>query len=850
MLLKTSLRSFFAHKGRLALSLIAIALSVGFVSGTLVFSNTATKTVDSLFSSTVSDVSVIQTPAKHGIGPSTGTPLTMPASMLQKVDTLPGVKTALGKISVNNAALINPKTNKVAGPFGGASAIIGAWGRDPRSPLKITSGRAPSGPDDMLVDADTAKKSGLHLGSPVRVINSLGTFDYTVSGIASFTTTNPGSAMAFLQRSTAEHDLLGATGVFTSIEVYGDGHVSNNRLKSEITPVIGRGYQAKTASEQEANSTKDTSSFLSFVKAVLLGFATIAVVVGGFLIINTFSMLVTQRTREIGLLRALGAGRRQVNRSVLIEALLLGVVGSTLGMFAGLGVAFLLAQLMTPAGIPMSSSLVFDRTVPIASYGVGIVITVLSAWLPARRASRISPMAALSEHGISSDKAANRKRIVIGLLVTILGAAALVEGAVKSSKPLVETGAVFLLVAFVVLGPLLATGIIGVLGRVLPALFGASGKLAQLNAVRNPRRTGATAAALTIGLCLVTGFSVESSSLVASTNSQVAKSLGADYLVTTGPTNGLTPAMLDATRNTPGIDHVTEEKYVLATITTGKVSQNFTLTAVSPSITRDFHAQVVAGSLQSVNEGAVTVDQTFAKNFNLKVGDEMTIDYGKGHVQKVPIGVITAKNNPFFDRQIYIGISTLAKALPATLIPPDNVFLCMAANGADKDKTYDALQHSLRAYPMATVQDHAGFNQMFRDNVNALLYIIYALLALAISVAVLGVINTLALSVVERTREIGLLRAVGLSRVQLRRMIRLESVTIAVFGALIGTCLGLAWGIAFQHANRKQGMGVLSVPVTTIAMVLVLSAVVGLVAALVPAFRAGRMNILRAIAAD
>lgn len=852
MLLKISLRSFLAHKGRMVLSLIAIALSVGFVSGTLVFSNTATSTSDKLFASTASDVSVTQTPAKQVIGPNMRmNPLSVPASTVQKVAAQPGVKIALGEISVGNADLVNPRTSKVAGPYDGAPALVGAWVSSPRTSLKITSGNAPSGPKQMMIDADTAAKSDLHLGDPVRVINGRGTFDYTISGLATFTTANPGSAMAFLDVPTAQHDLLGKTGLFTSIDVYGDGSASNDRLKTEISGVLGEGYDVKTAAEEKAHNAADIGTFLTFMKAALLGFAGIALLVGGFLIINTFSMLVAQRTREIGLLRALGGGRRQIIRSVLIEALLLGVIGSTLGMLAGLGVAMLLIQLMAPAGIPISNSLDIGADVPIASYAGGIVVTLLASWLPARRAGRISPMAALSEHGALDDMAANRQRNLIGLLLAVVGAGTLVGGAVTAQQGLVATGAAVLLIAFVVLGPLAATRVIGMLGEVLPPVFGASGRLAQLNAVRNPRRTSATAAALMIGLCLVTGLSVESASLVSSSDAQVAKTLGADYLVSPGSAGGLTSAMLAAATRTPGIDHVTAEKFVLTTITTGDgKSRNFTVKAVTPSITRDFRVPVSAGDMEALTRGGVSVDQDFAKEHNLKVGDKLTIDYGKGYTQAVPIGVITAEGNPFFDSQIYIGIPTMAEVLPAQLTPPDAGFLCMAVSGADKDKTYQALQDSLSAYPMVTVQNHAGFNQTFQKSVDALFGIIYGLLALAIIVAVLGVINTLALSVVERTREIGLLRAIGLSRRQLRRMIRLESVVIAVFGALIGTALGLAWGIGFQRASRTQGMSVLSVPFGTIVAVLLLSAVVGLLAALLPAFRAARMNVLKAISTE
>jgi putative ABC transport system permease protein len=409
---------------------------------------------------------------------------------------------------------------------------------------------------------------------------------------------------------------------------------------------------------------------------------------------------------------------------------------------------------------------------------------------------------------------------------------------------------VLTLIGFVVLGPVLATVVIRGLGAALPALFGPSGKLAQRNAMRNPRRTGATAAALMIGLAVVTGVSVISSSMVRSTNAQIDDALGADYLVQ-GDQTGLTPAMLKAAEAAEGIAHITEEKHLPATLTAPDGESNdFTVVAVSKSFTKDFHFPVKDGNGDNAISRGISVDENYADLHHLRIGDKLEIDYGDGHRQSVPVEVITTAGSTLFDKQFYIGIPTVARAIPAAEMPADTGFYGAAASGADKDKTYDALQKALDDYPQLTVQDQAGFKELYLHQVNTLLYLVYALLGLSIIVAVLGVINTLALSVVERTREIGLLRAIGLSRRQLRRMIRLESVVIALFGALLGTGLGLCWGISTQRLMKGQGLQLLSVPVVTIAAVLALSAVVGLLAALVPAFRAGRMNVLGAIASD
>ncbi|WP_371497378.1 FtsX-like permease family protein [Kitasatospora sp. NBC_00374] len=836
------------------LSLIAVVLSVAFVSGTLVFANTATSTFDKLFASTASDLSVQRPTDEDAGGPPSGAKArTVPVATVSQLAGLPGVKSALGQVLTQTSALIDPVANKEIGPTQGAPTITANWTDSPRNSVDITSGHVPQGAGDLVLDADTAKKAHLGLGSPIRIINDTGSHDFTITGIATFRTTNPGAALAFLDTATAQSTLLGQS-AYTSVELFGDGSRTDEQLKSAALAALGNDFQAKTAAEQKADGAKGVGSFLDFMKYVMLGFAGISLLVGGFLIINTFSMLVAQRTREIGLLRALGGSRKQVNRSVLIEALILGLLGSTLGLAAGLGLAVLLIQLMKLAGMNLdASSLEITWSVPVASYLVGILITVLAAWIPARRASRISPMAALRDHGTPAEASANRIRSIVGLVLTGLGVVGLVvaglaDKAADGGLPL-AAGVVLTLVGFVVLGPLLSTGVVRVLGAALPALFGPAGKLAQRNAMRNPRRTGATAAALMIGLAVVTGASVVTNSMVTSVNAQIDRSVGADYIVTAHGI--LTPAMADAARGTSGLKALVEERALPVTFTTpdGKHTET-QLLAVTPNFAEAFRMPVASGQAENVFTGGVSVDENFAKDHNLKAGDPVTVDYGQGRTQSLPVAAVTQLGNSFFDKQFYTSVDTVTKVVPAAELPSDQVMFGTAAAGADKAQTLAALQKSLEAYPQVKVQDQAGLKDLVQSQVNQLLYMVYGLLGLAIAVAVLGVINTLALSVVERTREIGLLRAIGLSRRQLRRMIRLESVVIAVFGALLGCGLGLGWGVTARKVLADQGLDVLTVPTGTIVFILVASAVIGLLAALVPAFRAGRMNVLAAIATD
>ncbi|MFD4661184.1 ABC transporter permease [Kitasatospora sp. NPDC058444] len=855
MLLRTSLRSFFAHKGRMALSLIAVVLSVAFVSGTLVFSNTATGTFDRLFAATASDVSVQPPkPAEDEEQQAAVKVPTVPVPLADRVAAVPGVKKAIGQVMVGNAVLVDPATNKLVGPTTGAPTLLGNWTDTPRNPVTITSGHEPRNSGELVLDADTAKKAKLGLGDKVRVENGGGRHDFTIAGIATFSTTNPGAALGFLDTPTAQQVLLGEQ-AYTSIEAFGDGSRSDERLKAEAAAAVGGGYQVKTAAEQKEENTKQVGSSLDFMKYAMLGFAFVSAIVGAFLIVNTFSMLVAQRTREIGLLRAIGGSRRQVNRSVLVEALILGVLGSTLGVAAGLGVAVGLIKLMNALGMDLKAAdLRIGPDVFVAGYALGIVVTLVAAWFPARRASRISPMAALRDHGTPAEGRANLVRTVVGLLLTAGGGALLVLGAraekAATGGQYLGLGVVLTLVGFVVLGPLLASAIVRVLGAALPAVFGPSGKLAQRNAMRNPRRTGATAAALMIGLALVIASSVFSSSAVTSASAQIDRSVGVDYIIAGGRT-GVTPEMVDIVRRTPGIDHVTTQEFFPAKVQLADGRKPKTeLTAVPPAFFgTDFRPTVKSGAVDAIGRGSLGIGEAFAKDNNLKVGDQVTVDYGKGRTQTLPVGAVFAKGELFGDGS-FVAMDTMAKVVPAAEQPPVWTFFAKASAGADVARTLTALQDGLKEYPQLTIKDQAGYKELVQSQVNTLLYLIYGLVALSITVAVLGVVNTLALSVVERTREIGLLRAIGLSRRQLRRMIRLESVVIAVFGAVLGTGLGLAWGVTAQGVLRDQGLGTLSVPTTMVAITLVSSVLIGLFAALVPAFRAGRMNVLAAIATD
>ncbi|MFE5908405.1 ABC transporter permease [Streptomyces wedmorensis] len=854
--LKTSMRNFFAHKGRMALSAVAVLLSVAFVSGTLVFTDTMNTTFDKLFAVTASDVTVSPTNADPSDEtPDTGRPESLPASLVEKVRKAEGVKDAQGSVASLAVTVVDARDKNV-GPTSGAPTIAVNWSPYELRSVELTAGHEPRGPTDVVVDRDTADKHGLKLGDKLRTIAATGDFTTTISGIVDFKVTNPGATVVYFETAAAQRGLLGKEGLFTQVMVDAEPGVTDDALKANVAAALGDGYDLKTAAEAADAGREDVAGFLDVMKYAMLGFAGIAFLVGIFLIVNTFSMLVAQRTREIGLMRAIGSSRKQVNRSVLIEALLLGVVGSVAGVAAGVGLAIGLMELMSSMGMELSTDdLTVKWTTPAVGLALGVLVTVLAAYVPARRAGKVSPMAALRDAGTPADGKAGRVRGAIGLLLTGAGAAALwtaTRAAEAGPGSLwLGLGVVLSLLGFVVVGPLLAGGVVRALGVVVLRVFGPVGRMAERNALRNPRRTGATGAALMIGLALVACLSVVGSSMVASATEELDRSVGADFIVQNATGQPVVPQAQAAVEKVPGLDHVTEYKWVDATITDPKGGTfEHGLAATDPTYPQDLRRETVAGRLTDAwGPGAMSVGSDYATEHGVKVGDTLTVAFAHGETVRLKVVAITSDKSNVDKGAMYTALSTAAKALPADRMPQSALLLASARDGQDA-QAYQAVKDALAPYPQYKVSNQADYKEDLKDQVGQLLNIVYGLLALAIVVAVLGVVNTLALSVVERTREIGLMRAIGLSRRQLRRMIRLESVVIALFGALLGLGLGMGWGTAAQKLLALEGLGVLEIPWPTILTVFVGSAFVGLFAALVPAFRAGRMNVLNAIASE
>ncbi|MEU4998068.1 FtsX-like permease family protein [Streptomyces sp. NPDC021622] len=852
-MLKATLRSFLAHKGRLLLSALAVILSVAFVAGSLIFSDTVARTFDRLFASTSADVTVEPKEDLDEAIPSGQTP-TIPASLADRVSKVDGVARTRIDAAVDNITVVDSE-NESVGPTTGAPTIATNWLVTDRSPVELTSGHAPRGKDQALLDADTADKKDVEIGDTLTVLAAPGSFKVEVVGIVTFTTTNPGAALVYLDTPTAQRELLGDKDAATGISVDAAAGVSDTVLKRRVAAELGSGYDLKTADEQADSAASELGGFLDVIKYVMLGFAGIAVLVGIFLIVNTFSMLIAQRTRELGLLRALGADRRQVRRSVLTEAVLLGAVGSTVGLAVGIGLAAGLIELMGLLGMNLKSTeMVIGWATPVASYVVGVGVTFVAAYLPARRAAQVSPMAALADAEIAGVGRPLKVRAVIGSVVALAGAAALVGCATSektsSAASLLGLGLVLTLIATVIAGPLLVRPVIRVLGGAFPAVFGSIGRMSQRNALRNPRRTGATAAALMVGLALVTGMSVASASMTKSFDQQIDRTLGADFVVQNSNFIPFSKEITQKVRDTEGAGLVVRQRFtpVKVAMPDGKSVET---TAAGYDKRLDDVARityVAGGSAQALAPGNIAMERDFADKHEVRVGEKLPVEFPGGRRTELTVGALTDQEGAEgfgVEGGLFFGIGTVEEYVPGG---QESAVYVNAAPGTEPDALRDRLEKSLDPYPQVQVRDQADYKELIREQIAVMLYLVYALLGLAIIIAVLGVVNTLALSVVERTREIGLLRAIGLARRQLRRMIRLESVVIAVFGALLGLALGLVWGVSAQQVLALQDMKAFAIPWSTVIAVVLGSVVVGLAAALLPALRASRMNVLAAIA--
>ncbi|MFE3035920.1 ABC transporter permease [Streptomyces canus] len=840
---RTALRNVLAHKARLAMTVLAVMLGVAFVSGTLVFTNTISEAYQKSSAKGFDQVDVAVTAkSEKDKGNTIGRSHELTQPLLDKSAAVPGAANAIGVVSGFTA--IADKDGKLIG--GGFQSQGGNYygTKDPRYPL--AEGAAPHGADQVAIDSETAKRAGYKVGDTVRISVDGPVLKPVVTGI--FTTDDgnvaAGGSLALFDTATAQK-LFGKPGTYDEIDVKAASGTSQTALQAALKQALpAHLVETETGKELADNQAELISASMSGLKQGLLVFAGIALFVGTFIIANTFTMLVAQRTKELALLRAVGASRRQVTRSVLVEAFVVGLVAAVTGLVAGIGIGAGLRSLMGTLGatVPDGPLVITPGTVGTA-LAVGVLITMLAAWLPGRRAAKIPPVAAMSSVHAKATTKSLVLRNTLGALfsgagVAVILAATTMDG--SDGQAPMGLGAVLLIVGVFILTPLLSRPLIAAAAPLL-RVFGVSGKLARQNSVRNPRRTAATASALMIGLTLITGMTVMAGSLQKSIDKMASAAVRADYVVSMANGNELSPDVEKKLAKVDGVTAVSPLRNAASRID----GETEYLTGVNGSAIGKLTDLKVDSGTFKVGGSQVVVDQDTAKSRGWKAGSTFAAHYEDGKAQQLTVAGVYEGN------ELISGIMVDSATLTPHLRDVSDMQVMLKTSDGTSAATKDRLEKALGSNPAIKVQDKKDLSESIAQMFTLMLNMLYGLLAMAVIVAVLGVINTLAMSVFERSQEIGMLRAIGLDRKGIKRMVRLESLVISLFGGVLGIGLGVFFGwAAGELLGTKMATYELVLPWARMAVFLLLAATVGILAALWPARRAARMNMLAAIKAE
>jgi putative ABC transport system permease protein len=843
-----TMKSLLSRKLRLLLSGLAVVLGVMAVSGAFVVTDSLSRSFDTLFDTAFAELDVQVTgPQYVDDGERGGEPVTepVPAALVDEVAAVPGVSQAAGNVFVDGARVVG-KDGKLIGSRG-PPRFGTAW-RGEVDMVELRSGRGPSTPDEIAVNAGLAKAAGFRLGDRVDVLTLEPKQTFTLVGIFGYSGDRDsfgGETRVAFTPAVAQRLMLGEEGVFSEVVARASDGASQEQLRDRVAAAVGSHYTVRTGEQVADDQAAGIATFLDIIRNVLLGFAGVALLVGTFLILNTFSILVAQRTGELALFRALGASRRQLIASVLLEATIIGVVAATLGLFAGVGLGALLQRLIESQGnsnLPGSGASL-PLVAVVASYSVGLLVTLAAALVPAVRASRIAPVAAMR-----SVSAAERPLTVLSLAGALLAGVGSAAVGTALWRDLGDTrlavllgGVVAVFVGVAMLTPLVTRPVVGLLGRGLA--WSVPGQLGRRNSARNPRRTAVTAAALMIGMALVTGVSVLAGSLKASIEDLVQQDLGAD-LVIAAASDGRSapkfdPRVVDEAAQLPAVDQAVTVYTDVAQLDASAVP---VMAGDVGALVDVFRLQGASGELRTLRAGEVVIDSAFAMERGLDVGDRLELATSRAGDRSY---TVVGTHEP---SELVSGpVLSVADARTRFTSSQAAFGYVTVESGADVPAVKASIAKLLASQPEVTVDDRSGFVAQQSAQVDTITVMLYALLGLALVIAVLGIVNTLALSILERTRELGLVRAVGMRRGQVAGMVAVESVVISVFGALLGLLVGSGLGAAVVGA-LDEDIPVLSIPWATLGVFVAIAAVAGVAAALLPAVRAARVDVLKAIA--
>jgi putative ABC transport system permease protein len=846
-----TIKGLWAHKLRYAFTGLAVVLGVAFMAGTMVLTETMETTFDEVFESANAGTDVIVRRDAVIDGEAATVRDRVDAAVVDRVAAVDGVAVARGSILGPTQLVAADGSTTTTEGLG--VTVGGNWIDDDRlNPFTLATGRAPRADGEAVIDANTADAQGWALGDSFRMLTKAGPAQLTVVGTATYGAIGgvPGSSFVATDDVTAQR-LFAEPGRYDAVLVAGAPGVTPAELQARVASAAagdGSGLEVLTGDQDTADKQADFKDDLAFFNQFLMAFAYVALFVGMFIIYNTFSIVVAQRMKDLAMLRAIGARRGQVLRAVALESIVVGLVAAAVGLVAGVGLSFGLRAMLAAGGldIPSGPLVVSSGTVTTALV-VGVSVSVLSALVPAVRASRVRPIAALRD--VAVDRSGlSLGRAVLGLLLTGAGVTSFAFGlsasSAKDAMAPIGLGAMVVVLGVFTLGPVLVRPALAVVG--LPTrILGVTGRYARENAQRTPKRTAATASALMIGVTLVGFITILAASTKDSIAASVDSSFRADFVVESGsPTQGFATTIEDDLRAVPGVQHLSPLRSAPAEV---RGSTTDVMALDTATIDELYDLKVTSGSMASVQGPAAAVTAETALDEGVAVGDVVPFRFADGETVDLTVRAVFDGNAIGGEAAWIVGLDTFEQHVADQF--DRRVFLTVDP-GTDLAQARAALDAALGEWPNAELQDLAQFKARITGQIDQLLNLIYGLLALAVVIALIGIANTLALSVHERTREIGLLRAVGMQRRQVRRAVRWESLLIAVLGATLGGVLavGAAWGVV--TALDDKGVTRLSLPATQLATILGMAALAGVLAATGPARRASKLDVLEAIASE